>query len=215
MQKIIDVYPPLLGSMLDIEKVPDLVFAEKMVGDGIAIEPFNNHIYAPISGIVKQIHKSKHAITISNEDGINVLTHIGLDSVNLEGHGFKLDISVGDKVTCKQKIGEIDLDYVSQHAKALITPVIFIDLDPALASFKIIWQEEAVLEKPVMQVTVIKKEIKNNTNSASPYANLVKSAPITALTLSNATKNSSFSFNTSVAISTNLKFSTCFFISLP
>lgn len=178
MQKIIDIYSPLLGSMLNIEKVPDLVFAEKMVGDGIAIEPFDNQIYAPISGVVKQIHKSKHAITISNEDGINVLTHIGLDSVNLNGNGFKLDISVGDKVICRQKIGEIDLDYISQHAKSLISPVIFIDLDPNVANFKVIWQEEAVLDQPVMQVTLVKKNTKKIPSLDTAYANLIKSAPI-------------------------------------
>lgn len=184
MQSVIDIYPPLLGLMINIEKVPDLVFAEKMVGDGIAIEPFDNHIYAPISGVVKQIHTAKHAITISNEDGINVMMHIGLDSVNLGGKGFKLDISVGDKVICRQKIGEMDLDYISQHAKALISPVIFIDLDPNVANFKVIWQEEAILDKPVMQVTLVKKDKQKSPSVDSTYANLVKS---TAIQITNAT----------------------------
>ena len=119
----IKLFPPMLGVIVDLDKVPDQVFSERMVGDGVAIDPIDNIIYAPINGTIKTIHKAKHAITIESEYGFDVLIHIGLDTVNLAGNGFTLFLKEGDVVKTGYQIMAFDFDYLSQHAKTLISPI--------------------------------------------------------------------------------------------
>jgi len=122
--KKISLYSPFIGAVVKLEQVPDLVFADKLVGDGVAIEPFDCHIYAPLDSVVKSIHNSLHAITLLADDNIEVLLHIGLDTVELAGKGFELDIKVGDKVKRGQILGKFDLDLVARQAKSLLSPVL-------------------------------------------------------------------------------------------
>ena len=90
------------GTALPLEKVNDPIFADKVMGDGVAIEPQDGTLYAPVSGTVATIFDTKHAIGYKLDNGADVLMHIGMDTVELEGKGFDLDISVGDKVQAGQ-----------------------------------------------------------------------------------------------------------------
>ncbi|HLX52634.1 MAG TPA: PTS glucose transporter subunit IIA [Aquella sp.] len=127
-EQIIDLYPPIIGMMIDITQVPDQVFAEKLVGDGVAIDPLSSRIYAPVNGIIKSVHPSQHSIILAADTGFDILIHIGLETVSLNGDGFNIHVSDGDWVKQGDVIGEFDLDYIAQCAKTLITPVVLLDL---------------------------------------------------------------------------------------
>ncbi|MEN9391391.1 MAG: phosphoenolpyruvate--protein phosphotransferase [Pseudomonadota bacterium] len=175
MAQVINVYAPLIGVALNIESVPDPVFANIMVGDGIAIDPLDNKIYAPFDGVIKNIPKSMHAITISHKLGFEVLIHIGIETVELDGVGFKILVKEGDNVEAGQIIGEFDLDYVSKAAKSLITPVIFPDLNAANFSIVKLPIKLATLSKPILQINV--NEIQDSmTNNDSKHTQLKSEA---------------------------------------
>ena len=84
----IELTAPLTGIMVPIEQVPDPVFAKKMVGEGFSIDPLSNELVAPIAGEVADVQPSGHAVTVRSAEGLEVLMHIGLDTVNMQGEGF-------------------------------------------------------------------------------------------------------------------------------
>ena len=115
---------PLSGPLLPIERVPDPVFAQKMVGDGISIDPLDQCLLAPCAGQIVQLHPAGHAVTIATPQGIEVLMHIGLDTVGLKGAGFTPKVKVGDTVQTGEALIEFDADYIATHAKSLLTQII-------------------------------------------------------------------------------------------
>lgn len=119
---------PLTGKLLPLSEVPDQVFSQKMMGDGFAIEPTEGTVVSPVDGEVVNLFPTKHAIGIRANDGREVLIHIGLDTVTLEGKGFEAFISEGDKVKKGQKLLEVDLAYIKEHAASTISPIIFTNL---------------------------------------------------------------------------------------
>lgn len=103
------------GKSVAIEDVPDEVFATKMMGDGIAIQPIEGKIYAPCNGKVTMVmDNTKHAVGIENEDGMEILIHVGLDTVNLGGVGFEVFVQVGDQV----KSGDLLIQYDKEKFEA-------------------------------------------------------------------------------------------------
>ncbi|MGD1940816.1 MAG: phosphoenolpyruvate--protein phosphotransferase [Leptolyngbyaceae cyanobacterium] len=120
---------PLSGFLLPIEQVPDPVFAQKMVGDGISIDPTSTVLVAPCEGEVIQIHPSLHAVTLKTAEGIEILMHIGLDTVELRGAGFTPKVQLGDRVTAGTPLIEFDIDYVALHAKSLLTQIVVTNSD--------------------------------------------------------------------------------------
>lgn len=119
---------PANGELLDITQVPDPVFSEKMTGDGFAFLPHENTIHSPVNGKVFNVFPSKHAIGILSDGGKEVLVHIGVNTVKLKGEGFKVLVEEGDLVSAGQPIMEVDVEYVKEHAKSIISPVIFSNL---------------------------------------------------------------------------------------
>ncbi|WP_211747513.1 glucose-specific PTS transporter subunit IIBC [Paenibacillus sp. Marseille-Q4541] len=119
---------PANGELLDITKVPDPVFSEKMTGDGFAFLPHENTIHSPVNGKVFNVFPSKHAIGIMSDGGKEVLVHIGVNTVKLKGQGFKVLVEEGELVSAGQPIMEVDVEYVKQHAPSIISPVIFSNL---------------------------------------------------------------------------------------
>ncbi len=115
------VLAPISGVIFPITDVPDPVFAEKMLGDGIAIDPVENVLKAPFAGEVAQIHDSHHALTLRHDNGLELLMHIGLDTVMLKGEGFNPQAKVGDRVEVGQELIRFDADYVAQNAISLLT----------------------------------------------------------------------------------------------
>lgn len=123
-QRNLSIIAPVNGDLLPIDNVPDPVFSDKLMGNGIAIDPSDGNVYSPIDGEVILIPPTKHAIGLRTKDGTEILIHIGLDTVSLNGKGFKPIVEVGDKVSIGQKLAEFQLDYIRTHAKAAITPIV-------------------------------------------------------------------------------------------
>ncbi len=125
----VSLIAPLSGRLVPIEKVPDPVFAERMVGDGISIDPVSQTLLAPCDGEVIQLHPSCHAVTVKTADGLEVLMHIGLDTVTLRGEGFQPKVKVGDRVKAGDVLIEFDADYVALNAKSLLTQIVVTNSD--------------------------------------------------------------------------------------
>lgn len=123
MEKVI-VKAPLSGVIYPIEQVPDPVFAQKMVGDGISIDPVTNVLTAPFDGQVTQLHSAGHAVTITHSSGLEVMMHIGIDTVALKNKGFTVQVVEEQTVQAGDELIVFDLDYVATNAKSLLTQVI-------------------------------------------------------------------------------------------
>jgi glucose-specific phosphotransferase system IIA component len=125
----LDVLSPFTGSVISIEDVPDPVFAEKMLGDGVALHPTEGVALAPIDGRITILHSSGHAFAVqAGNSPITVLVHIGLDTVKLKGQGFTLRANVGDTVKAGQPVIEFDLAAIAAAGYSSISPVILPDL---------------------------------------------------------------------------------------
>lgn len=109
-----NVVAPASGILTKLEDVKDPVFAEKMMGDGFAIQPNDSTIVAPISGTIISLPKTKHAIGIKTEDGIEVLVHIGLDTVDLNGEGFTAFAQEGNEIKQGDKLVKFDPEFMKQ-----------------------------------------------------------------------------------------------------
>ena len=126
-RKIREVYAPVDGQVVALESVKDDVFSQKMVGDGVAVIPMSNRFRAPIDGVVSKIFSTNHAYSIKSEKDLEVMVHIGLETVALDGKGFTRIANEGDEVKAGDIIIEADLSYISEHAKDIITPVIILE----------------------------------------------------------------------------------------
>ncbi|MEH6987290.1 PTS sugar transporter subunit IIA [Cytobacillus firmus] len=127
--KTIEVKAALTGTAVNLEEVPDPVFAEKMMGDGIAIEPSEGVVVSPVNGEIVQVFPTKHAIGIRAENGAEILIHIGLETVSMKGEGFETHISEGSKVSEGDKLVTFDLELVKEKAKSTVTPMIITNGD--------------------------------------------------------------------------------------
>jgi sugar PTS system EIIA component len=123
------VVAPLTGKIVSIEEVPDPTFSQKMMGDGIAIEPTEGVVVAPVNGEVVQFFHTKHAIGIKSESGAEILIHVGLETVSMNGEGFEGYVKVGDKVKAGDKLLSFDLDLIKEKAASTITPIVITNSD--------------------------------------------------------------------------------------
>lgn len=119
---------PLTGKFISISEVPDQVFSQKMMGDGFAIDPTAGTLVAPFDGVVASIFPTNHAVGLRREDGVEVLLHIGVDTVNLNGEGFTGLVATGDTVTAGQKLVEFDLEGIRPKVPSVYTIAVFTDL---------------------------------------------------------------------------------------
>ncbi|WP_244878465.1 PTS sugar transporter subunit IIA [Brochothrix thermosphacta] len=120
---------PTSGKVVPLEKVADTVFSEKMMGDGIAILPDDNTFVAPFNGTVTTAFPTKHAIGLTSDSGIELLIHIGLESVSLDGKFFTTFVEAGDTITEGQKLVEVALDQLIAAGYDITTPVIVTNTD--------------------------------------------------------------------------------------
>ncbi|RDW17367.1 PTS glucose transporter subunit IICBA [Oceanobacillus arenosus] len=119
---------PVTGEIKPISEVPDPVFSGKMMGDGFAIAPTHGTIVSPVDGKIVNLFPTKHAIGIESDAGREILIHVGIDTVKLEGKGFEALVVQDDRVVKGQPILNVDLDYVKEHAPSIITPIVFTNL---------------------------------------------------------------------------------------
>ncbi|QCI15760.1 PTS glucose transporter subunit IIA [Buchnera aphidicola] len=127
--KKIEIIAPLSGEIINIEDVPDVVFSNKIVGDGIAIKPSGNQILAPVNGTIGKIFESMHAFSIISEDNVELFVHFGIDTVQLKGKGFKKNVDNNEKVKIGDKIITLDLDLLIKKAKSILTPVVISNME--------------------------------------------------------------------------------------
>jgi phosphocarrier protein FPr len=120
----LQVLSPLSGQIWPLERVPDPVFAQKMVGDGLSIDPTDALLVAPCDGEVASLHAAGHAVTLRTPEGIELLMHVGIDTVTLKGEGFIPRVKPGDKVRIGAPLIQFDLDFLATHAKSLLTQIV-------------------------------------------------------------------------------------------
>ncbi|MFQ6861322.1 MAG: PTS trehalose transporter subunit IIBC [Beduini sp.] len=116
---------PMEGKLIPLEKVEDQVFSQRLMGDGFAIELEGNAVYAPFDGEVVMTYPTGHAYGIKSQDGQEVLIHIGMDTVTLQGKGFIPLVKAGDTIKQGDKLVEVDRTYILQQGKSLVSPIIF------------------------------------------------------------------------------------------
>ena len=120
---------PVKGEVENIEKSVDATFASKMMGDGLAIKPAEGKLYAPMDCKVESIFSTGHAVTLSSKEGVNILIHIGVDTVNLEGKGFTKHVKDGDEIKAGDLLIEFDPDYIKDQGLSDQTMLIIMDSD--------------------------------------------------------------------------------------
>lgn len=124
-----DIYSVADGQVVALEQVEDPVFAQKMMGDGFAVEPANGNIVSPVTGTVSSIFPTKHALGLVTDSGLEVLVHIGLDTVSLEGKPFTVHVSEGQKVAAGDLLVTADLDAIREAGRKTSTVVVFTNGD--------------------------------------------------------------------------------------
>lgn len=118
------VYSPVKGRAVELSAVGDGVFSSGMLGDGIAIEPVSGRAVAPVSGTVSMVFKTRHAIGITSDNGVEILVHIGIDTVTLNGRYYTTHVNTGDRVKAGDLLVEFDMEKIKLEGYPVITPVI-------------------------------------------------------------------------------------------
>lgn len=143
---------PFEGELVDLNKVPDPLFSEKMLGDGFAITPSRGEIIAPVNGVVKEIQAKKKSIAFETNAGRDVILYIGLNTVPTGETGISLDIKEGMKVKAGHQIGTVDLGKLNLQTKSIISPVVF----PSLKKEeRIVIKEQGIVDAGMEGVVVI------------------------------------------------------------
>lgn len=125
------IVAPLTGAVKNIEEVPDPVFAGRMMGEGVAIDPTEGLVVSPVDGEIVQLFHTKHAVGIKAKNGTEILIHVGLETVKMEGEGFEAHVSEGQAVKAGDKLISFDLGLIREKAKSTITPIVITNTDAA------------------------------------------------------------------------------------
>ena len=125
----LDLHVVTQGEYIPLEDVPDEVFSTKMMGEGYAIHSKDGQIYSPVSGEVTSVFPSKHAVGITTSNGVEVLVHMGIDTVSLDGKGFEVFVKVGEQVTPQSKLAAMDLPYIEQQGKETMVIVLITNME--------------------------------------------------------------------------------------
>jgi len=122
-----DVFAPIDGQLVALESVDDEVFAQRMAGDGVAILPIGDTFVSPVDGVITKIFSTNHAFSVKSKQDLEVLVHIGLETVALKGEGFERLAEEGDEVKVGDPIIKVDLAYIKANAKDIVTPILITD----------------------------------------------------------------------------------------
>lgn len=123
-KEVKELNAPIKGELISLDNVPDKVFSERMMGDGVAINPIDNTLYAPCDGTIVMVASTKHALGLKTANHIEILIHVGLETVNLNGKGLDVLCKVNQKVKQGTPLLKIDLDYMNSNNINLVTPII-------------------------------------------------------------------------------------------
>lgn len=128
-QEEVTFLAPLTGAIVPLSEVPDPVFAQKVVGDGVAILPSEGLLLAPIDAKVTHLFPTHHAIGLTSDSGLEILMHIGIDTVKLKGQGFTPFVSVGDQVKAGDKLIEFNASVLKEAGCPIVTPIVITNGD--------------------------------------------------------------------------------------
>ncbi len=162
----VTLYAPLSGPVLPIEAAADPVFAQRLLGDGVAIEPVSDILLAPCDGTVIQLHRSGHAVTIAAASGAEVLLHIGIDTVSLGGRGFRPHVAQGARVRAGDRLISFDADRVARAAPSLQTMVVIANGD----QHRIEWRASGAVEAGKSRLMVLRHSGSAALPAVSPAA---------------------------------------------
>lgn len=121
-----EVMSPLTGRVVSLDEVPDEVFSERVMGDGAAVRPDDGEVVAPMKGRIEKLFEGGHGFAVENEAGLQVLVHIGIDTVHQKGEGFSLHASEGDDVEAGDRIVSVDLNALTSKGIEMISPIVVI-----------------------------------------------------------------------------------------
>lgn len=127
-QKIL-LRAPLSGKLLPLSQVPDQAFSQKIMGDGFAIDPTDGKVLSPVDATVVQIFRTGHAIGLETDNGVEILIHVGIDTVKLNGKGFTALVQNGQRVKAGQELISFDLEMIKGVAPSMITPIVFTNME--------------------------------------------------------------------------------------
>jgi phosphocarrier protein FPr len=119
---------PVTGIVVPLDEVPDPVFAQRLAGDGVSIDPLGEEVVAPCDAVVLQVHRAGHAVTL-DANGLEIVIHVGLDTVQLRGEGFRPLVRTGDRVRTGDPLLRFDADVVARRARSLLTEVVVSNMD--------------------------------------------------------------------------------------
>ncbi|URW96031.1 N-acetylglucosamine-specific PTS transporter subunit IIBC [Pantoea agglomerans] len=151
-QVIATLLAPVSGEVVALDDVPDEAFASKAVGDGLAIKPSDKWVAAPIAGTLVKIFNTNHAFCLETENGVEIVVHMGLDTVALEGKGFTRLVEEGASVVAGQRVLEMDLEFLNANARSMVSPVVVSNSDD-FAGLTLLAQGQVIAgETPLYEV---------------------------------------------------------------
>ncbi|MBC2581609.1 glucose PTS transporter subunit IIA [Clostridium sp. DJ247] len=125
----VELTSPIKGEIIKLEDTPDQVFAEKILGDGFAVNPQDNKVYAPVDGVIELLFPTKHAIALKTDHGIEILIHVGIETVRLNGDGFTAHVKQGHKVNKGDLLISFDEEILRKKAKSIISPIVVTNMN--------------------------------------------------------------------------------------
>lgn len=128
-ESVLTLNAPVSGRVLSLEEVNDPTFSEHILGDGFAIVPENGCIVAPADAVISSVPHTSHAISMTTDSGVELLIHVGIDTVELDGKYFNIPVSLGDHVKAGDVLIEVDLDAVKKAGYDIVTPVIITNME--------------------------------------------------------------------------------------
>ncbi len=155
--KPIEIVSPITGKIVPLEQIKDEGFSDKRLGDGVAIEPTDGKVIAPFDGEITSTYKANHCIVVRSKEGIELLIHLGLDTIKLKGEGFTQHVALMEKVQKGDVILEADLELLKEKGKSIISPVVITNM----GRVETLEKAEGEVEKGVSKImTVILKKSK-------------------------------------------------------
>lgn len=145
-----ELYSPVIGEVIALEKVPDRIFSKKILGDGVGLSFESDMIYSPCDGEITAVAPTKHAIGIKTKTGVELMIHVGLDTVNLNGEGLEPLVSPGTKVKAHMPIMKIDRLMMEKNKINLVTPMVITNMEEF--EVHIMEPQSATLETVVLVV---------------------------------------------------------------
>lgn len=149
--QIEEIYSPLTGEIIPLGEVPDPVFSQKMMGDGIAIIPKEGKLVSPVDGEIMQVFPTKHAIGIKSLKGLEILIHVGLETVELKGEGFEIFVKEGQSVKAGDVLSNFDIQFLESKNKEIVTPIIITNTQEKLGDMEQISASEVARQELILK----------------------------------------------------------------